>query len=896
VVNWADVVQQIDTQHPFFNNIRVFATSESSPDEIPDLLRIVTASAIGVKLQPESRLAIVMPRLDTAAVWVAFGTALSTLKTGFHDALSKVPVLEAQTKVLIDGKHLAIYERETETGYKVKMHNGNIRNRGPLFAWTQIPKRQRLRLQSTTSLMPLSQIGVLGSPPIDDLDQLLGIQTFGNRTLFNPQVILVTGVGRSSNILQKAMLLLNTEALERHSPQDVASLIQWGIIKIDGKPEIRSTGQIDAPPVLLLAPDLLAVKSYLKQYSNCNPLVILEGSNAITRRADVLDDVLDRGCSTLACIEYHEEDVLTRLAERDFGVWSWSRQDVHEIQASENRRRGHLFETTDSFSSLRKSNYNFSRNNVVPQICDAPLVAAAAGKLHIFEKHLESDLQTTKDLEGRLYGCLLGVTRLLYRFEDEASKATLQKIRQLHADINLESLYLSCEAAAAAHAMLHDLETVCSVGNETGMDKVATLRRLITEGKNQSTVIVVGNTVDVKPSETYWRPFTTLIGSKVRFCDFQTATTPGDCSHLIICGWLGKQKMRRLLDGCLAPKITILLYAFEQIWLRSVLRKWNQPIASEVSATVKSILLNLQGTTTIDSSSAPGQVDDITLVKTPSEDTIDIEKFELRLEHYKQAAIVMAAQPNGEEIARAFLVRFASGYYAFLTENHRMPVATDILNNVTDIEKDIEFPRRRVSEIEVGDYIIFREGAQGDVLRAIADKGLKKSGKQHLRETASLWKQALRDFVNARKTGYLWHYDKSRLDVLVRSLRQAGINTTEYTIETWIVDDYPIGPRGSDTIDRIAVAVEHEEMRSHMEAVRSAIREVRGAHLQASSYLSKQLFAALPQQLEMAGRSSFLRLDLEELGSVMVVQVEEIMSKPVEVAWSKANFLLSEYV
>src|SRR5262249_20262808 len=126
-------------------------------------------------------------------------------------------------------------------------------------------------------------------------------------------------------------------------------------------------------------------------------------------------------------------------------------------------------------------------------------------------------------------------------------------------------------------------------------------------------------------------------------------------------------------------------------------------------------------------------------------DVADITDFEVRIRQYRQDALVRSAQSNQEERIRAVYVRFASGYYAFLTDNHKVPVATDILAQYTTGKQ--ELPRKSLSELRVGDYVVFREGAHSDVLREWADRGLLRAGKGNLRAVASLWKEALREFV-----------------------------------------------------------------------------------------------------------------------------------------------------
>src|SRR5262249_40964285 len=150
---------------------------EAAPDYLPDLLKISIASASGMLTAPRNRVAMVFPHLSNTPAWIAIGTTLVAMKAGYKSAIldptaSNLPPLRPNSLVKIDGKHVAVFEQETERGYKVRLYNGTIPNRGFLEARITIPRAERLRLQPTATNRQLAQLSNIVRPEKGFLDHL----------------------------------------------------------------------------------------------------------------------------------------------------------------------------------------------------------------------------------------------------------------------------------------------------------------------------------------------------------------------------------------------------------------------------------------------------------------------------------------------------------------------------------------------------------------------------------------------------------------------------------------------------------------------------------------------------------------------------------------------------
>lgn len=257
------------------------------------------------------------------------------------------------------------------------------------------------------------------------------------------------------------------------------------------------------------------------------------------------------------------------------------------------------------------------------------------------------------------------------------------------------------------------------------------------------------------------------------------------------------------------------------------------------------------------------------------------------------------ADHPGEGTARAKFAEFSEDRFAFLTETYRIPVITDLFSGRAT-ESD-EIARKTVSELKPWDYVIFREGSQGDLIREMADQGLEKAGKRHLRRVAKIWKTALKEFASRvikiepkyHKITSEEYSPENATSIVAEFLKQKGCKRHPQTVRNWLTDEDIIGPRSTGDLKTIAEVTGHADLNARFQEIRRAIKELRGAHLQASRYLAESLISALPGYIS-SGHSRSLEVNIEGLGKAVVARVEYIEDELREVDITKTNRLLSE--
>jgi hypothetical protein len=892
-MDWAQVISKIENRHKSLSRLCVKSKDGLLLSKIPSILTfsVGIASAIFEDNSKYRKLVLVFPRSFDSAFWIAVGFVLTMMEEDFLPSIEQLPPFLRGQRLLLDNRFVVEYDCEEIIGNQRFIW---LRQGGPSTRLT-MPLRERLRLQPVTTQKPLTKPRSIQPPSLHPLDHLLQIQSYGNRSIFRNRAILVSVLKQArefaSNTFVGASKGNQQESAEIVSLTD---LFQWGAIDREGVSEPWHQHQVDAEPVLYVAFDLSSVRENLRSCSHSSPLIILDGGGSFGHDLDALDEIVDTGHPVIAIMEQAEKEDVKLLYDRSFKVWVWSEknvQEIHRVKEQEN-----ITAQNSPFFHFQRALHNYGEQKISAVQCTTPLIQEVASKLETLGPELNSGLEDTRIIEMELYGCLLSLSRLLRPIGHSGatgwSKKIEKRIERIESEVIRNAIWLSKTSVTIINELITDLKRILSLNSVGENGKPEVLRELISGSSTKTTAVIVSDTDEVKFTEDYYRNHPGGFSS-VHFCCPLTVKTNINYSRLIVCGWLGMQKMRRLLDNCFAPEVIVMTFPFEQVWLRSAMRRWKSSRVSVLKQSEKAKLLKFDTAEV-----PPDEKEEEGLKELEDKKVFDIGEFEHRLRVYRRKAFAEIAA-GGEETVQGRLVELSDNRFAFLTETHRIPVVTDFYTGRADESEEI--PLKIVSELRIGDRVIFREGSQSDLIREIADQGLSKAGRVHLREVAGLWKHALRRFIKVAIPVILEKIDakykdiglKDSLWIIAALLKEKGCNRHPQTIRNWLTDEHLIGPRSDRDLDLVLHVTGDNELKSRLEEVRRAIKEVRGAHKEASHYLVRKLLASLPQHLEHAGTES-IKIEVEGFGRAIVIQVNDIAEEPINVASSKVNRLLRE--
>lgn len=337
--------------------------------------------------------------------------------------------------------------------------------------------------------------------------------------------------------------------------------------------------------------------------------------------------------------------------------------------------------------------------------------------------------------------------------------------------------------------------------------------------------------------------------------------------RLLVVAWPGADRFDRLVHQYTSPDVQILAYRFEQGWLSQYQQRYKQLQGPVISMRRKSQLLGLAGICPPD-----GTCETMDQPLTPA------VKFDLPEEKFLRRRKSISEQNLPEEqdaIVDAYYVDFTGATFAYVSEGHKLPVVNNYISGSETTAGKI--PLRAVDDLKVGDYVMFRESGDSDIIRFIAEDEIGKLPYQQLRSRATRWRKALRSLG----------YDPK---LVWESLRKIGFTRSVQTVRGWLFDQSRISPEDMEDVRKIAHASHDEDLIRTLSDVEKAKDELISLHIRAGYRLTELLLKELPSKIELLVQGETV-LDLG-VGKVRILHVEDIDPSPSPQRRSQVNRVL----
>ena len=334
---------------------------------------------------------------------------------------------------------------------------------------------------------------------------------------------------------------------------------------------------------------------------------------------------------------------------------------------------------------------------------------------------------------------------------------------------------------------------------------------------------------------------------------------------LLISAWMGRPTMERLLVPPTAQSTTLALYGPERDWYRLFIGR-----QSRVSARTRQMVRE-RSPIPLPSAPDPELSPPVVRVEEPLVDEI--------VDSVRRAQILrrLGTGEPGEEVA-ARLVYFTGGHWAPFGPDHSVNTVTH-LRGVEIADAKDALRSVTVSDLRTGDLVVMVRGSDRDALRHAADQELPEGA----RETAAVWRAALRRFVEAGHSP----------TELRRRLAREGCHRTAVTVRSWLKDDRLIGPKDAldGALEAIQRATEDDELQKKVEACKEAIHQVRSAHFAVAFRLATQVLDRTREWLDIDTPPDQL-VEVEE--RLVLLTVDSVDSELAKVPRSALNRLREE--
>jgi hypothetical protein len=723
------------------------------------------------------------------------------------------------------------------------------------------------RLEKTSCIRPAGQLKTpLVAPPPALLDILLETSTFGNLSLMQNEAILLdssTGFDNFADIVgfQCNAPLGNIPSLK--------TLLPFGKI-LERPPWLERDGRsLAGEPLVAITHSAESLANYCIDTPAKSKIVAINGLSKLKNNLQSYDDVAKR--QRLILFASHDEsEMIEELGQRQCQFW-W----LQEAELTLCQRTVVSCDTSGMLGKIIKWANNHKQIKIESVLCKDELlmpVYLALEKLRTYMHGNENDALTKMAaLAWRLFN---EASAIFYPQTEVEKQQFASKINHLRNEKNNNIPWINPEHSALIENFAAQIESILLADINVGIRKGEGLDSVIAESqKNQLHYALLARNENQVANIKRWLQQNNL---SLEVYSFRTLPDDRFFDRLICISWPGWSSLKQVADALVSPRITVLAYSFEKRWLnQSENRLRERPNTPMVTASQKWKFVNptkpYSDTWIGDDKNPPPPF------PTPSPFLTDVGiwHFEQQLRAVRKGN-AMRPTTASDTVASRY-ISFVGDFYAFLTESHKLPVATALVSGSTRINTGL--PERSVSDIKSGDFIVFPESGDREFIQEAADRKIGVSAAR-LRKLARKWKESL------QKCGLTPDEFHQQARLLDKSRHIA-------TIRAWFADNSQIGPREKDDLVLIARVTKDKELELEIDNVRSAIECLWGAHKSAGNNLRDALLQKLPHVMGLVEENG-TKVELGELGSAWIVQIESIAPDNELRGRSEVNQLLRE--
>lgn len=719
-----------------------------------------------------------------------------------------------------------------------------------------LPVNQVLRLEPTERVQPKGYLDTdLGKFEPAPVDLLLGLQSGGNAGIIRNRVLCMMHRSEFKRALDPVILLPRTA--ERF--QLLMKFFPWGSVNAAGQIRNADRFQTQGQPLVAVSgtPEDHALACSLAEPGS--KIVIVDGPQRLVRSPQAYDRITE------------SQKLLIIASERDLN------------EARELAKRGcHLWRINpdELLTGLRRSQIQI-RNGLIGQFLGGAIVAAKRKLTSTicrderFETVAESlnraaemaEAEENPDVNaliGKVFGLLLAASDscgLLTKDE-----GVLREVTSAEAWIARQAMFLSQDLRRELQHATAGLKGIFQQ-SERPSAKMAAVESAIAEMKAKGLVPIAIAMRSPRTAEALAARLNGHAGEDVNIITLASLNSERRYESIILPAWPTQRRLQRIERLYTCPHIRLLTFPFEQRWLKQYQDREAALRGEEMLAAGEKARLT-----------GVPQARWAAVQFQPPRDTERNETARspvFRFEERSIAHIRAERQREGGQAdsRRARAVKFVGRSHAFLTEWFNVPVVSSLVRG----ESEGSIPLMPVDRLTEGDFVVFRDSGDANVIRALAE-GIVGTGEYaRQRHIARLWRDVLRRLGS----------DPQRI---YETLKAIGSTRHFVTIRNWVVDPDMIGPRDRKDIDHIAAAAGSEELRAKGDQVWAAIVQTRALHVQAGNHLTRLILEAL--------RGRVGRIDDEEtrialpMGDAWVVQVDEIAPEFDDYLAARVNRLL----
>lgn len=837
-----DSLTAINKRFPVLSVIRI-GTREEEMSPIPAFIGLIAS----ILESADKPCCVVLPDATGVALATALVTATATLRRDSATLLRAFAdnSLERGERVQVDPCGL-VYEYDgffTPQHFRLKVIERNDSR--------SLPVADVARLEKTSRKRPKGHLNSdLGSPRPTVLGTLIEIPGAVNRNFLRNHV-LILGQKKEFLELSQSWKVDVTESKPRLGGI-LGEEIPLGEVTEEGTlrffDEYISSGE---PPIAIATrPEDLLIRCARIAPHSCG--VLVNDVERLARNLQAFDAIVD--CQNLVVIaEEAQHEHIRVLQERGCDVWRFSSDEI--FLGINDPNQGTPFRVP-----LNKA-ANMRDLVISSTSCADPTLDEVAGALSACAKAMpkNNDNQTVRDLFIRLFSVLMTCAEHVGTGTEAFLGQVGTRLEQANALLRRSTPWISGEIATSLSDVIKKLSDISSrlSGEQVTAKGKAILDALA--GIEAHTTAAIVTRSEARRDEL--RTWLDQQGHTLPVFRVNEVPWERDFDQLLMVAWPNAKRFDKLLRQYSTRQLDVLAYSFERLWLGDYRREYEQTQLRTVTTRRKGRLLGLFEL-------APEESEE----PCPTEGPFDlpVERFLIR----RKSSSVSAGSYDPTENIEAYYVDFAGSTFAYLSEGHQIPLVNQfMLGN----EHTASVPYRAIEDLRVGDFVLFRDTGDSDIIRFIVEDEIGAVEYQRLRGIASRWKAALLRIGPDAKT--VW-----------KKLNEAGVSKHQLTVKNWFSNEQLIGPKAAADIELIARVAQDSELQLSISSVVEVIEQIRGYHVGAGSRLTKMLLQELSKRTGDIQRGE-MEIDLG-VGKVWIVRIQEIDESTTSCSRSVVNRLL----
>lgn len=807
---------------------------------------------IDVLLNDDStkKLCIVFPSKEYAAQLISIHLAYTNICKNFEEFKSDIAesyrLYRRGDKLQLNGKAIVEWVGMRNGGC-VFMTKGDGPHSG---AEIQISYGDINKLQKVERDKKLSAIKrvkeVLPRSNKTALDELLKIETYGNKDFIKDSVILLGKFNKYDE-------LINELVVEEKLTPDYFKATK-----------ISDQGQVFSQSPLIISNNTYNTLIGLYNDIKCNILVI-DGLDAITSKSDFSEIMEGFDHRAILITDLEEIDSFDEIKNMGFQVYNMIDPDLADKKVEQN----------SPFLDFENKNANYNKLKIELLECESSELDHIAKLVQELNINSEDEIQTT--IKFSLINFINSISRKVLIADNSEIEIILESLEKINLLYDKNKLWLEDSREIIKESIEKLYEFVTNKFSKTNK-KYSLLYPLIIETEcylicpSESEAELLKNKIKIRSTKV------------ISISEFLNNNISINDTKIILLGWPNSRLFNKLITSNLFSNLNLLFYGFEKRYMQSYFNWFN----NKLNFIKNSVLFNNQKLSLIEENDHKEIfknlefVNNITRIDLNQSSDVDFNviDFELNIENSQYSKYYYRGTMPEESI-KAIRIDFENQSFVYSTLTHKFLVLNDLFD--VTLKNGIIY-NRKYESIRTGDILALID-TDRDVLVELVESISDQNELKSIKKWTELWKIELKKY---------FEFIGNDFKKLVEDLRSNDCQKHPVTIRTWITDESKIGPDDDADLISIALLTKSEELYQNIPIVRKSISQMTSLRMRASDFVREMI----KNNLSKMGKNASLEQEIEikDLGSVKILKVKDILTTPIIVDKKYVNRLIKKEV